>query len=310
MEKSILIAGVNGFVGKHLVQALVGSGHKVHGAGVETTPDPAVVDKLASYSACDLADSNAVKGLPLAEIDAVINLAGLAQVGASFDNPDTYMHLNVAVHEEIAKALQIIGSKARVLCISTGAVYDNYQTMPLTEDSQLLEGGSPYAQSKIAMEKALQPYIDADLDIVIARPFNHIGPGQRPGFLVPDLSAQITAGGDIQVGNLKTKRDYTDVRDVVQAYVALATQEKLAHRLYNVCSGKSVAGEAMLAKLLKAFGKQPGDVNVIVDTSKIRPNDPEDVRGSNERLRADTDWQPQVPVEQTIKDFVAGLGLG
>src|SRR5690606_2879114 len=122
--------------------------------------------------------------------------------------------------------------------------------LPLTEDSKLTENSSPYSQSKKLMEEAAQNLRSQGLDCVVARPFNHIGPGQLGGFLVPDLYEKIRvaskSGGNILVGNLKTKRDYTDVRDIVKAYADLAASETLDYDVYNVCSGQSRSGEEIL----------------------------------------------------------------
>jgi GDP-4-dehydro-6-deoxy-D-mannose reductase len=139
------------------------------------------------------------------------------------------------------------------------------------------------------------------------RPFNHIGPGQLPGFLVPDLAQKIRERTDDQqpvvVGNLATKRDYTDVRDVARAYIAVATAPQTpAAAVYNVCSGTSRSGEEVLAALASAL-----DIPVPpteVDQSLLRPNDIMDIRGDNSRLADEFGWSPQYSFEQTISDFV------
>ncbi len=176
--------------------------------------------------------------------------------------------------------------------------------MPLTENSALVTSASPYALSKIAMEQEAARLKKAGLDCVVARPFNHVGPGQEGGFLVPDLYQKISqADESLAVGNLKTRRDYTDVRDVVKAYASLVTAPALEHLVYNVCSGRSISGETILELLLDAGGKR--SLLLQQDPSLIRPNDPEDLYGSNDRLRQATGWEPTIPLEQTIKDFVA-----
>jgi len=259
------------------------------------------------YGGCDLTRTESVAELPLDNIDAVINLAGLALVGSSFgkEQAERYQHINVKVHTVIADRLLALGNKSvRLVAVSTGAVYDNHQPMPLGESSKLATQNSPYALSKVAMEKAMLDYASRGLDIVVVRPFNHIGPGQLGGFLVPDLVSQVTKGDTVVAGDLTTQRDYTDVRDVVKAYVLLATIPELKHRLYNVCSGKSITGQSMLNLILIAANNRK--VSVSVDESLIRPNDPKRVVGDNARLREDTGWQPTIAVEQTIADIVRG----
>lgn len=305
MDK-VIVTGVNGFVGDHLASALLESGFRVVGVGREDQPNDPVAEKLDAYIKCDLTDYVAVDQLPLDQAHALINLAGLAAVGPSFDQPDLYMQINTAVLDSVCKAAIKQGASLRILSISSGAVYSNAQPMPLIEDSILNKDSSPYAASKIAMEELSLKYRDAGLDCIVARPFNHIGPGQGPGFLLPDLFlniSRLSKGEKLHVGNLATKRDYTDVRDVVRAYVGLATADELRHGIYNVCSGKPLSGEQVLSLLLESMGRS--DVTTIVDKSLFRPTDAQELYGDNTRLRTDTGWEPSISLEHTIDEFVS-----
>jgi GDP-4-dehydro-6-deoxy-D-mannose reductase len=303
-KTTILVTGVSGFVGQHLARELKQQGFVVFGTGIAPVKEiPEHCDQY--FGDCDLTKISDVRKLPLEKIDSVINLAGLAQMGASFKNESLYMNTNVAVQTMIAKRLFELGAlETRIIAISSGAVYDNRQDMPLTESSNLAPQSSPYSRSKIAMELELDNYRKMGLDIIIARPFNHIGPGQTQGFIVPDLTEKImTATNDtLTVGNLKTSRDYTDVRDVVKAYILLATLPHLKHDIYNVCSGKSTSGQIILDMLKGALNRE--DLKTRVDKQYFRPNDAVDHFGDNTRLRTDTRWQPKIPLEQTIQDFV------
>ena len=141
---------------------------------------------------------------------------------------------------------------------------------------------------------------------MIARPFNHIGPGQGQGFLLPDLATaliSVVEGQALAVGNLATRRDYTDVRDVARAYRLLATQPVLSHDVYNVCSGHSLAGSDILAELLRVSGRKPMPIGT--DPARLRPNDSLDIFGDNSRLRDDLGWAPQFAIEDTIADYLA-----
>lgn len=301
-----MITGVNGFVGHHLTRELKNQNFKVIGVGLQASTAPALAQLLDDYFSVDLTNLAQVAKLPLANVDAIINLAGLANVSQSFDQPQLYMKVNTAVLKTLAENL--LRNKlfnTRLLAISTGSVYDPAEKMPLHEDSKLASDASPYVKSKIAMEAAGQEFISRGLDIVILRPFNHIGPGQEPGFLLPDLLGQIrravAEGEVVKVGNLKTKRDYTDVRDVVKAYAGLAHAESLKYRVYNICSGKSVAGQEILDQLMALTGIS---VKVKPDPALMRPNDNPELYGSFQRLHAETGWQPQIPLKKTIKDFL------
>jgi GDP-4-dehydro-6-deoxy-D-mannose reductase len=307
MTKTILIAGVNGFVGHHLARELTDAGYTVIGTGLDNSLSPeldAVVSKY--YASCDLTDRLGVAKLPLSNVDAVINLAGLAGVGDSFKPgaAERYNHINVAVHTVLAEQLLSLGKpNTRVIAVSTGAVYDNHQPIPITEDGKLITNGSPYALSKIAMEQALELLREQGLDIVVVRPFNHIGPGQLPGFLVPDLITKLRGakdGDELRVGRLDTRRDYTDVRDVVKAYRLLLETESLSSMVYNVCSGTSHAGQEVLDTLANALNKN--GIQAVLDPKLVRPNDPEDVRGDNSLLFKDTGWKPSIDFSQTLQD--------
>lgn len=309
--QTVIVTGANGFVGKHLVRELDSQDIEVIGVGREKSAHSEIADLLTGYWDCDLTDKAAVNELPWSKASAVIGLAGLAQVGDSFANPEKYKTVNVAVLANICEYFAAHQLSARVVAVSTGAVYDTKQPMPLTEASKITSSGSPYAESKILMEKAAEEYRDQGVNIIVARPFNHIGPGQEPGFLVPDLYRKIrtakASGSEIKVGNLETRRDYTDVRDVVRAYssLALATPAELSTTVYNICSGVSRSGEEVLDEFKKhVFGLD--EIPVVVNESLIRPNDPMELVGSSQLLQRDTSWRPQISFEQTIDDFVAG----
>lgn len=307
MAKKILIAGVNGFVGHHLARELTSVGHTVVGVGLDASLSPVLGTIVTEfYASCDLADESQVAKLPLGDVDAVINLAGLANVGDSFKPgaAERYEHINVSVHTTIVKRLAFLDKlDTRVIAVSTGAVYDNHQPMPITEVGTLITKGSPYALSKISMEHALVSFKKQGQDIVIVRPFNHIGPGQLPGFLVPDLISKLRSASEnntIRVGRLDTRRDYTDVRDVVRAYRLLLEAESLSSYIYNVCSGISHTGQEVLDTLVQALGM--GDIQTTVDPGLVRPNDPTDVRGDNALLVKDTGWKQHFSFEQTLQD--------
>ena len=303
----ILVTGVNGFVGRHLVRELHSRGDDVIGVGREATENKEISSLLNSYARCDLMDQSDVAALPLKELSTVINLAGLARVGDSFKNPGIYNQVNVKVLTILGDRLVEEKSHARMIAISTGAVYDPSAELPLTEDSGIALDNSPYALSKLLMEQAAAQLSKEGLDCIVVRPFNHIGPGQEPGFLVPDLYDKINkalqTGQPVEVGNLKTRRDYTDVRDVVKAYADLATTQGLLFDVYNVCSSKSIAGETILKIMLELMGAT-GKIETKVNPSFIRPSDPQDIYGSHERLTTETGWAPKFHLEDTLADFV------
>ncbi|MEK7621064.1 MAG: GDP-mannose 4,6-dehydratase [Patescibacteria group bacterium] len=301
-EKRIAITGINGFVGKHLTRELVNNDIDVVGIGREDIVDPEIAELLEGYIHQDIAKSWPQLQQP---VDAVINLAGLAAVGPSFKHPQDYININSAIVTNMCEYYLGQDEKPRIISVISSAIYSPDQSMPLTEESEIALN-SPYAVSKVLNEKQLAYYRGRGLSCIAVRPFNHIGPGQMNGFLIPDLIEKLNSIGEsgvIEVGNLKTKRDYTDVRDVAKAYRLLAMAEKLNHDTYNVCSGESHSGEEILAKIQEKMGKE--HITVQVDQTRIRPNDPMDIYGNAEKLAQDTGWQPAVSLDQTIEDALA-----
>ena len=304
---TILITGINGFVGKHLAREAVAQGHSVIGVGVNGGLDESLAGIVSRYELCDLTDALAVAKLNLEGVQAIINLAGLAKVGSSFGQAELYKRVNVDVLAVLGRRLLAEKSKVRLIAISSSMVYDSAQPMPLSEASRTSGAGSPYADSKLLMEAAAAELKSQGLDCVVMRPFNHIGPGQESGFLVPDLYQQIEGvikrSQPLLVVNLSSKRDYTDVRDVAKAYLSIAAKPTLAHNVYNVCSGHSVSGTEILANLLAQMGLKE-TIKPQVDQAKMRPSDVAELYGSAERLRAETGWQPTIPIAQSLKDFI------
>lgn len=308
----ILLTGVNGFVGKHLVRELSSRQLSVLGVGnSEPKPHPEIAALLKEYRRCDVTDAEAVKNLPLSNISAIINLAGLANVGASFDNPDLYMHVNKQVLSVLGSAYFGANPKGRIVAISTGAVYDSDQPIPLNELSRTIDKGSPYSMSKLAMEATAKEFQANHYDCIVVRPFNHIGPGQGPGFLIPDLATKLKAADTrkpiISAGNLKTVRDYTDVRDIARAYAELATSSSLQHNLYNVCSGLGQSGEQIVQALCSKLGVDFSKLTIDVDQSLVRPTDPAKIIGDSSRLQKDTGWTAGISLDQTVNDIVDSL---
>lgn len=295
MEKKIAVTGINGFVGRHLTKELQNAGCEVVGIGREDS--------------CDFVDTyfvaNLTEGWPegVGEVDAIIHLAGLAAVGPSFDDPQTYINLNSAMVTHMAEFYLKQEKKPRLVIISSGSIYDPNQPLPITEDGKI-GLSSPYSVSKVLVENQAEYYRNRGLDCVIVRPFNHIGPGQLSGFIVPDLYGKISTakqGAAVSVGNLETKRDYTDVRDIVRAYTKLALADSLDQTIYNVCSGRSYSGLEIFNFIKDVTSRT--DVTYQVDPSLVRPTDIPEIVGGSNRLQTELDWQPIITIEQTIKDI-------
>lgn len=298
VSQSLTITGVDGFVGRHLAQLAKEAGLVVRGVSRATHVDRDLAHLIDEYYSVDLVES-----FPKAALsDTVVHLAGLAAVGPSFAEPQLYINSNSAMVTNLCEAMLADGAPRKVVGISTGAVYQpNRDGQPIKETDTTFPG-SPYVVSKLLVELQYQYYATRGLSVVIARPFNHIGPGQGPGFILPDLWNRIRAlsdGEPLRVGNLATTRDYLDVRDVARAYLALATTPAVG--TYNICSGNDYSGIQILETVCAAAGCTVPAIEV--DPNLIRPNDAAKIVGSALKLQADTGWKPQFVLSDSIRAF-------
>lgn len=302
-KTSVAISGVNGFVGRCLAKSLHDMDVNVIGIGHNEHPNPSIKDCLCEYCSADLSE----RWPNISRVDAVINLAGLAAVGASFDNPQKYIQTNTAIVTNMCEYyIANKSDKPRLVIVSSGAVYSGEQSMPISEENGILDPKSPYALSKIMNEDQAQYYRNRGLDCVVARPFNHIGIGQNKGFILPDLYDRVInlqpRETTIKTGNLETERDYTDVRDIARAYGYIALKDTLSYHLYNVCSGNSFTGKEILDTILSETDKS--NISYDVDPALLRPKDINKIVGDSTRLQKDTGWRPEIDIHQTIRDFI------
>jgi len=302
MER-ILVTGVNGFVGQHLAKELADNGMQVMGIG---GPQGASEQSefVQEYHVVDLMDKAAVEAIDFSDISGVVHLAGMAAVGPSFDTPLQYIQTNIGMEINLFEAAHIQGHHPKFVVISSGSLYDSKAQLPITETSPVLPS-SPYAVSKLGQEQMAEYYRTRGFEVVIARPFNHIGPGQGPGFIVPDLTKQAVEFENIDldkisVGNLDAKRDYTDVRDIVRAY-RLLLGKGVSGETYNICTGTSRSGHELLELILSTVDVHP---EITQDPSKMRPSDTPDIYGSHDKLTKDTGWEPTIDITTTIQDVV------
>lgn len=302
MEKDkIVISGVNGFVGNHLARELNELGVSVVGVGQENDVNPAISEVVSEYH-----QANLVEGWPnITDAKAVIHLAGLAAVGPSYEKPQLYINANSSMVTNMCEYYIGKDSKPRIVIVSSGTVYDSNQDLPINEDGKI-GFSSPYAVSKILNENQADYYRHRGLDCVVVRPFNHIGPGQARGFILPDFYERLSSLDEnektIVTGNIETRRDYTDVRDIVKAYGMIALAKSLNHGVYNLCTGRSLSGVDVFNSLKKAMGRE--DIDHEIDQSLVRPSDIKDNVGDPSRIRNELGWAPTINIDQTVADFV------
>ena len=288
------VTGASGFVGRHLVAHLRDCGDEVVPTD-RSDGGPALLD----------ADGFATL---VAEVrpDVVYHLAGQADVAASWLSPIETMRVNVEGTHNILEVARTFGV-AKVLTVSSADIYGVVapEELPIVESAPL-RPVSPYAASKAAADLvALQAHLGHGQDVVRARAFNHLGPGQSKSFVGAGFAARIVAAersGDdeLQTGDLTPRRDFTDVRDVVHAYRLLATEGRPGVA-YNICSGTSVSiGE--LAGLL--LGLTDARMRLVEDPDLLRPVELPELRGDASLLRRHTGWAPSISLDETLSDVL------
>lgn len=288
-RRPIVITGATGFVGGHLTRLL----HQSADAELHEWSSRSV--NLLNAAVVDAA-------IERARPAEVYHLAGASHIGESWKRSTEHLQIHVMGTHHLLEALRRHAPRCRVVVVSSGMVY-RPQPELVTEESPL-EPTSPYALSKLAEEQlALDAAAQDGLQIIIARPLNHIGPGQSPRFAPPNFAKQIAeieagAAPTITIGNLDTRRDFTDVRDVVKAYAAMMARGSVG-RAYNVCSGVATPIRAILDELL-AMSRVA--VTIVTDQARLRPNDLPSMAGSAARLTADTGWRPEIPLRETLAD--------
>jgi GDP-4-dehydro-6-deoxy-D-mannose reductase len=307
----ILVTGAGGFVGKHLLTHLRQQPDNEL-FGTLSTIEERRADLVAicpELPVLDLRDEAAVMAL-ISEIqpDQIYHLAGQAFVPRSFENPWETLDTNIHTTLNLFQAIVKLKLSTRVLVIGSAEVYGavDVARLPINEETPFFPS-SPYSVSKIAQDMlALQYKLTYGLFTVRVRPFNHIGPGQSPRFAVPSWASQIAeieAGlrePIVYVGDLSAARDFTDVRDVVRAYET-ALNSGTAGAVYNVCSGVSHTMQAIVDTLLKLSS---APIELRIDRERLRPVEIPILTGDFSRLNKDTGWQPQISIEQSLRDVL------
>ncbi len=303
--RRVLITGATGFVGNYLVAHLA-----------EAYPDWLVTGTTwhaapsdSRFVVCDLRDTPAVSSLiERTKPEMVIHLAGQSNVPASLHDPETTLATNILGTLHLLDACRMHAPQARLLIVSSSEVYGPTppEAQPLREDRSL-RPMNPYAVSKAAQEMlALQYAHSYDLDVVVARPFNHIGPGQTDRFVASDFARQIVAveRGErqvIAVGNLDAARDFTDVRDVVRAYVLLLACGERGG-IYNIGYGTAVTVGDLLDTLCRLARVA---ITIERDPDRMRPSDAPIMVADTSLLRQATGWQPEIALEQSLDEILA-----
>lgn len=296
VRKKLLVTGSGGFVGKYLLEAV----DKGCFGDVEAMPLRAGTD-LRDFSSVE----SALGGTCPA---AVVHLAAQSFVPQSFDDPEDTLRVNLIGTLHLLQALARRGFAGRFLYVSSGDVYGRVSECDLPVDETLLpEPRNPYAVSKWAAEQlCLQWHRSEKLDLVIARPFNHVGAGQDDRFVLSSLARQVVAIAEgrqppvIEAGDIDTTRDFSDVRDVVSAYASLLAHGR-SGETYIVASGVERRVRDLLVEMCRLAGVE---AEIRQDPAKLRPAEQRRMAGSSEKLRRDTGWTQAFDIQSTLSDIL------
>jgi len=303
----VLVTGAGGFVGRHLTPYMAGLGHEVICCVHDTIADSVSLPEALQIIPINLIDYDSVlNAIQTAKPEWIMHLAAVSYLPESFLHGLDAWRTNLFGTLHLFEAARQTNIQERVLFISSAAVYGKVteDQVPLVE-TEPMNPAEPYGASKAACELAAMQYSQSfGLAIVRSRSFNHTGPGQPHAFVCSEFARTIamaeagTIPPILNVGNLRARRDITDVRDVVRAYAELIEKGK-AGEVYNVASGRDIAISRVLDMLLGMSGVE---MEVRVAYEKIRPVELPVVVGDPTKIREAIGWEPKIPIEQTLLD--------
>jgi NAD dependent epimerase/dehydratase len=308
--KSVLVTGADGFIGSHLVEALLKHGCKVRAfvyynsfnswGWIDTLSkeQQANIDVFAG----DIRDPNGVKQA-MKGCDVVFHLAALIAIPFSYHSPDSYVDTNIKGTLNVLQAAREHNTE-RVLITSTSEVYGTAQYTPIDEKHPF-QGQSPYSATKIAGDRLAESfYRSFQTPIVIVRPFNTYGPRQSARAVIPTVITQLLTGEtELKLGSLTPTRDFNYVKDTAQGFIALAEADAAVGQEINIATGieHSIADVAkqLIAEINPA-------ANILTDEQRCRPNASEvfQLLGDNKKITSLTEWKPLYSFEEGLKDTV------
>lgn len=309
--KKALIIGAGGFVGGYLAECLQDEfDMEVHATKLPATQTQEDLSFLGErvYELDILNKNDIVELLYAVRPDYIFHLAAQSSVSVAWKNPTLTIDVNIKGSVNVMDAVRELYYKPRVLLVGSGEEYGHILEgeTPISEDTKL-RPGNIYAATKVCQNMIGSIYSKAyDMELMLIRAFNHVGPKQSPIFVMSDFCKQVA---DIEkgkkepvmyVGNLAAKRDFTDVRDVVRAYGLLALKGR-AGETYNVGSGNAIEIRKMLDMII---GMSTKNIEVRVDPNKIRPVDVPVIEADISKIKSETGWEPRIPLEQTIKEIL------
>lgn len=303
-----LITGISGFAGSHLAEFLINKGYEVFGTFYDKSTFSNIddiIDKIEIFR-CDIRNYNNLKKIiEKVQPDEIYHLAAISFVPTSLKNPKLTFDTNLYGTLNLYEAIRELKFNPKILFVGSADEYGSIQNsdLPIREDCPL-RPINPYSISKASTDFLSYFYFkNYYLNIIRVRPFNHIGPRQSSEFVCSNFAKQIVEIEKglkepiINVGNLETKRDFTDVRDMVRAY-QLALQKGETGEVYNICSEKAIQIGELLNNLLELSSKK---IEIIKDSQRMRPSDNPILQGDSKKLRERIGWKVGIPFEKTLR---------
>ena len=307
----ILITGITGFAGSYLAEYLVSKGeYDINGTYLLDSSlinVDKVKDKLNLVRVDLTSEKEVFYTVKKISPSIIFHLAALTSPADSYKNPSETLTNNISLQVNLFEAVRKSNLlDAKILVVSSADIYGKVkkEDLPIDEDTQLMPT-SPYSVSKIAQDfLGLAYFLSYNLKIIRVRPFNHIGPRQSPQFVVSSFAKQIAEIEKgkrepiLRVGNLDTKRDFINVKDIARAYV-LAIEKGKYGEVYNIGSGKSYKIFDILSMLIDMSSRK---IKIEKDESLFRPSDNRELLCDTRKFQKLTSWKPKISIEETLKD--------
>ena len=314
--KRMLITGFSGFVSRHFLNYLMENNLSYEVLGVDVNPPKFSMEDYAptltmSFEQVNLLDREAVEDMIASfRPDYILHLASFSSVAYSWQHPaDCFMN-NTSIFLNVTEALRKHDlCDCRLLSVGSSEEYGDVkrEELPLREDMPLVPV-NPYAVARVSQEMMAKVLADSfDMQIMLTRSFNHMGPFQDERFVIPsfvrrilDIAESGAKSGEIETGDISIVRDFVDVRDVVRAYYRLLLDGK-AGEVYNICGEKGVSLAEVVDQIADIVGVS---VTTRVNPDFVRPGDNQVVIGSAEKIRQDIGWTAEIPLRQTLTDMI------
>jgi NAD dependent epimerase/dehydratase len=308
--KKVLVTGADGFIGSHLVEALIQEGCQVRAfvfynsfnswGWLDSLP-PEILSKIDVFSG-DIRDPNgvatAVKGC-----DIVFHLAALIAIPFSYHSPDSYIDTNIKGTLNVLQAVRQFGTE-KLLVTSTSEVYGTAQYAPIDEKHPY-QGQSPYSATKIGADRLAESfYRSFDTPVVVVRPFNTYGPRQSARAVIPTVITQLLSGQtSLRLGSLSPTRDFNYVKDTTAGFIALANSDLSVGQEVNIATGTEYSIADVADYLIAEINP---DAKIISDEQRLRPDASEVFRliGDNSKIKSLTDWNPVYDLKAGLRDSI------